>query len=67
MPQNVEARAVVAHRRASETVCVAADLSEVIRAPIRFQMRRLLRRFDSGPERPHVQAELIYASAGRGV
>ncbi|MBY0295620.1 MAG: hypothetical protein K2X71_06220 [Methylobacterium sp.] len=65
MTINVEARAVLGHRRASEIAAVAADLSEIAQAPIDFQMRRILRRFDFSPERARAVAELAFASTGR--
>lgn len=65
MAMNVEARAAVARRRASESVCVAADLSEVAQIASQIQIRRILSRVDFSPELARVAAELAFATIGR--
>ncbi|KMO21623.1 hypothetical protein SQ03_02845 [Methylobacterium platani JCM 14648] len=65
MAMNVEARAAVARRRASEDVCLGADISEVAQIASQIQIRRLLARFDFSPERALAVAELAFAATGR--
>lgn len=51
--------------RALGNVCWQADTQEIQQAPLDFQMRRILRRFDFSPERARAVAELAFASTER--